>query len=154
MMVKGDYKFIYTHGIIAQLYNLKNDPDELNNLIFDENYKKIYQDLYFQTLAEWRFQEYSPIKVTLKRKKMKWEKSDEFTDYAVYFSNTNDVTKAKLIATNISENSFEVKDNGYYWLIAKPKLSKTSKFYGEKIPVAVEVYSFILPVSDAVKYVR
>ena len=154
MMRKGDYKFIYTHGIIDQLYNLKEDPDELNNLIFDENHKAIYQDMYFQTLAEWRFQEYSPIKVSLKRKKIKWKKSDKFTDYSVYFSETNNVTNANLISDSINDNCFEVKKEGYYWLVAKPKLSNTSKFYGEQIPVAVEVYSFILPVSDAVKYVR
>jgi hypothetical protein len=154
MMRKGDYKFIYTHGIIDQLYNLKEDPDELNNLIFDENYKSIYQDMYFQTLAEWRFQEYSPIKASLKRKKIKWKKSDKFTDYSVYFSETNDVTNANLISDSINDNCFEVKKEGYYWLVAKPKLSKTSKFYGEQIPVAVEVYSFTLPVSDAVKYVK
>jgi iduronate 2-sulfatase len=66
MMRKGDFKFIYTHGIIDQLYNLKNDPDELNNLIFDKNYTKIYQDMYFETLANWNFQEYSPLKIRKK----------------------------------------------------------------------------------------
>jgi arylsulfatase A-like enzyme len=152
MMRQGDYKFIYTHGIIDQLYNLKNDPDELNNLIFDKKYSKMRQDMYFQTLAEWRFQEYAPIKVTLNKNKMEWLKSDEFTNYTVYYSKTNDSKNANLIANNIAINSHKVTKSGYYWLVAKPKLSKTSDFYGQKIPVAVENYSQILPISDAVEY--
>jgi hypothetical protein len=33
-------------------------------------------------------------------------------------------------------------------------LSKTSKFYGEEIPVSVATYSHSLPISDAVQYVK
>ncbi|GAA4270513.1 sulfatase family protein [Hyunsoonleella aestuarii] len=152
MMRKGDYKFVYTHGIIDQLYNIKTDPDELNNLIFDDNYKTIYQDMYFQTLAGWQFQEYSPIEVSLKKKKMKWEKSDAFKIYAIYYSASDNIKEARLILDNIAENSFEPKEKGYYWLVARPKLSKTSKFYGDDIPVAVENYSYTLPISDILKF--
>ena len=152
MMRKGDFKFIYTHGIIDQLYNIKKDPDELNNLIFDNNHKEIYQDMYFQTLAEWHFQEYSPIKVTLKKNKIKWQKSDVVSSYAIYFSKTNDVMDGGLIANDIIKNDYEVSEKGYYWLIAKPKLSKTSKFYGVDIPVAVEKYTYTLPISEAIEY--
>ncbi len=152
MIRKGDYKFIYTHGIIDQLYNLKKDPDELNNLIFDKNHTKMYQDMYFETLADWRFQEYSPIKVVLDKNKMQWPKSDEFTNYAIYYSKTNDVMSAGLIANNITENYYEISKEGHYWLVAKPKFSKTSDFYGKNTPVAVENYSYILPVSDAISY--
>ncbi len=152
MMRKGDYKFIYTHGIIDQLYNLKNDPDELNNLIFDKNHSEMYQDMYFETLSDWRFQKYSPIKVTLNKNKMEWPKSDEFTSYAIYYSKNNDSKNASLLADNIAANSHKISKEGYYWLVAKPKLSKTSDFYGDKIPVAVENYSQILPISDAIEY--
>jgi arylsulfatase A-like enzyme len=152
MMRKGDFKFIYTHGIIDQLYNLKNDPDELNNLIFDKNHAEIYQDMFFQTMAEWRFQEYSPIKITLNQNKIEWATSEEFSNYAIYFSKTNDSVNASLIANNIANNYYEISKNGYYWLVAKPKLAKTSDFYGKNTPVAVENYSNILPISDAINY--
>lgn len=152
MMRKGDFKFIYTHGIIDQLYNIKNDPDELNNLIFDKKHAKIYQEMYFQTLAEWRFQQYSPIKITLNKNKMEWPKSEEFSNYAIYFSKTNDSTNATLIVNNIANNYYQIAEKGYYWLIAKPKLSKTSDFYGKNTPVAVDDYSYILPISDAIYY--
>ena len=152
MMRKGDFKFIYTHGIIDQLYNLKDDPDELNNLIFDQKYQKVYQEMYFQTMADWRFQEYSPIKVSLKKNKLKWKQSNEFKSYAVFYSTTKDAKEANLIASNINDDCLKVKKEGYYWLLATPKLTKTSKFYGEDIPVAVNTYSFLLPVSDVVFY--
>lgn len=150
MMRKGDYKFIYTHGIIDQLYNLKHDPDELNNLIFDQKYQKIYQEMYFQTIVDWRFQEYSPIKVSVKKNNLNWKQSSEFTNYAVFYSTNKDANKANLIASNINDNCLKIKKEGYYWLIAQPKLTKTSKFYGEDIPVAVNTYSFHLPISDVV----
>lgn len=154
MMCKGNYKFIYTHGIIDQLYNVKQDPDELNNLIFDKKHKEVYQNMFFQILAEWRFQEYNPLIIKLKRRKMKWSKSDEFSSYSIYFSKTKEVVNAKLIVEKVKGNSFEVKEEGFYWLAAKPLLSKTSKFYGEEIPVAVATYSHSLPISDAVQYVK
>lgn len=152
MMKKGPYKFIYTHGIIDQLYNIEEDPDELNNLIFSEDHQDIYNQMYFETLAEWRFQEYSPIKLKLKNGELKWKNSSEFSEYAVYYSKTVDYTQAKMIKSEISGNSFRAKKKGYYWLVATPKFTKTSKFYGENTPVAVEKYSFTLPVSDQVYF--
>jgi len=152
MMKKGDYKFIYTHGIIAQLYNIKEDPDELNNLIFSKKHQGIYNDMFFQTLGNWRFQEYSPIKGAVENNNIKWQKSNDFNSYAVYFSSNNDMLNAKLIANNITTNYYKAAKKGYYWITAKPKYSKTSKFYGDKVPVAVAQYSFTLPVSDVIAY--
>jgi arylsulfatase A-like enzyme len=152
MMKKGDFKFIYTHGIIDQLYDVKNDSDELNNLIFSDKHKKIYKEMYFQTLAEWRFQEYSPIHTTLKKNEINWKDSTDFKEYALYYSKTADSKNAILVKDNIQKYSISVKEKGYYWIVATPKLTKTSNFYGDKIPVAVDKYSFTLPVSDAVLF--
>jgi arylsulfatase A-like enzyme len=149
MMREGDYKFIYTHGIIDQLYNIKEDPNELNNLIFDAQHQNLYRDMYFQTLSEWRFQEYTPMQVVAKGKKLKWRKSDEFFSYMVYFAPTNDPTQATMVTHDIEKNTFVTTDKGVYWVVAKPVLSKTSQFYGA-LPVAVETYSYTLPVSDPV----
>ena len=150
MMRKGDYKFIYTHGIIDQLYDIKKDPDELHNLIFDKNYKMIWQNMYFQTLADWRFQEYEPIKINLENHRITWPASDEFKSFDLYFSKTDHSGDAELLAENVKGNSYESTKKGFYWLLAHPKLVKTSKFYGNAIPVAVQNYSYTLPVSDPV----
>lgn len=152
MMRKGDFKFIYTHGIIDQLYNLKNDPDELNNLIFDKNYTKIYQDMYFQTLAEWRFQEYALIKTTIKGKQISWDTSKDFKSYTIFYSKTPNHEDAILLKHNLEKPSYSLKEKGFYWVLASPKLTKTSDFYGNTIPVAVEAYSYILPISDPVAF--
>jgi hypothetical protein len=154
MMKKGDFKFIYTHGIISQLYDVKNDPDELNNLIFDKKYTKVYQDMYFQTLVNWNFQQYSPIEVALVKNKITWNKTDEFSNYAIYYSSTSDIMAASLIADNVKNNFYEISKQGYFWLVAKPKLTKTSDFYGKDIPVGVEKYSYTLPVSMVMQYGR
>lgn len=151
MMRKGNYKFIYTHGIIDQLYDLKNDPDELKNLIFEKKYREVYQDMYFQTLADWRFQKYSPITLSCDEKKISWENNDTFMEFAIFYSKTSDSKDAKLLIDRIIANSFTPKQKGYYWVLAKPKLTKTSKFYGDKIPVAVEKYSYILPISNPIQ---
>ena len=41
-MIRSDnWKFIYYHGYNNQLFNLKNDPDEMNNLSGLKEYSKI-----------------------------------------------------------------------------------------------------------------
>jgi len=42
-----DYKFIFNHGLwgVNELYNIKKDPYEMNNLIRDPNHKKIAREL-------------------------------------------------------------------------------------------------------------
>ena len=150
MMRKGDYKFIYTHGIIDQLYNVKEDQNELKNLIFDNKYNEIYQSMRFQTLAEWRFQEYQPIKASVSNSKIEWNNTSESTKHLVFYSKDANPQNAQLVKDLIDESSFQTKNKGYYWIVAHPKLSKTSDFYGKDLPVAVDNYSYVLPVSDAV----
>tara|TARA_R110002126_G_scaffold291762_1_gene457086 strand:- start:8683 stop:10515 length:1833 start_codon:yes stop_codon:yes gene_type:complete len=152
MMKKGNYKFIYTHGIIDQLYNLKEDPDELNNLIFSEKHQDIYDDMYFQIISNWRFQEYSPIEVSLYNNKLKWKKNNSSGKFAIYYAEKENTTEATLLKDEITTDSFTLNKKGYYWLTEKPKLTKISKFYGVKIPVAVNDYSFTLPVSEVIKF--
>ncbi|WP_445749293.1 sulfatase family protein [Polaribacter sp.] len=150
MMKKGDFKFIYTHGIIDQLYDIKNDPDELNNLIFSKEHQKLYKEMYFQTLAEWRFQEYSPINTTLRKNEIIIQTSDNFKQYTLFYSKTANYKEAILLKDAILGDKISVKEKGYYWILATPILAKTSDFYGDKIPVAVEKYSYILPISNPI----
>ncbi len=41
----GEYKYIYNHGQINELYHLGNDQFELNNLVDDTNYKNILDEM-------------------------------------------------------------------------------------------------------------
>jgi len=44
MVRKGAFKYVYIHGYEGQLFNLKNDPDEWNNLINDRKYASMIED--------------------------------------------------------------------------------------------------------------
>ncbi|MEQ8548684.1 MAG: sulfatase-like hydrolase/transferase [Cyclobacteriaceae bacterium] len=151
MLRTGDYKFVYTHGIVHQLFNLRDDPNELVNLAMDKQYEKETKDFYFLTMAEWRFQEYDAIKASLQGKALQWETHDQFASYDVYYSETPSHKKAKSIAKNLEKNSFNVSKAGYYWILANPNYVKTTQRFGDR-PVAVETYTNKLPISDPIKF--
>lgn len=53
MIRQGDYKLIYTHGFPDLLYNLRDDPRELNNLAADRAHAKILESLRGNLLEDW-----------------------------------------------------------------------------------------------------
>ena len=53
MVRKGNYKFMYTHGHPDLLFDLVSDPDELNNLATDQNYKQLIDDLKKQAMKDY-----------------------------------------------------------------------------------------------------
>jgi iduronate 2-sulfatase len=149
MMRLGDYKLVYTHGVINQLYNVTEDPNEMNNLVLDKNYQEMQRDLCFQTLAEWRPQEYNALKITRNSDIISWDSFEGVKNYVLYFAETNTPIEAKLIATEIEGTSYKVTKNGYYWVMAIPQLTRTTKRLGD-IPVYMADYTMKLPVSDVI----
>ena len=65
MIRSNDWKYIYYHGYNNQLFNLKSDPDEMNNLAGLKDYSKIEARLKNKLLNEW-----DPLKIkeTIKKK--------------------------------------------------------------------------------------
>ena len=58
-MIRSDnWKFIYYHGYNNQLFNLKTDPDEMNNLSGLKEYSKIETKLLNKILKHWK-----PVKI-------------------------------------------------------------------------------------------
>jgi choline-sulfatase len=51
MIRDGDYK--YTHWVhdVAELYNLRTDPQEMHNLAFDNEYRHVAEKLRTQLFA-------------------------------------------------------------------------------------------------------
>jgi len=45
MLIKGDYKYCYYPKEEGELYNLKDDPNELNNLAGNQKYEIIEEDM-------------------------------------------------------------------------------------------------------------
>ena len=65
MIRTDDWKFIYYHGYNNQLFNLKNDPDEMKNLSGLKEYSKIETKLNEKILKDWKPQK---IKKTIESK--------------------------------------------------------------------------------------
>jgi len=151
MLRQGNYKYVYTHGIIHQLYDLKNDPNELVNLALDSNYTEVLRDFYFRTIAEWRFQEFTPIEVQLSNGQLTWESHDQFKDYIIYYAHSGKVNEARAISGPVDSHTYEVTESGTYWVLANPKYIKTTPRFGN-VPVAVASYTTKLPISDPVNY--
>lgn len=151
MLRTGDFKFVYTHGIVHQLYNLKDDPNELENLALSNRHDDLVRKLYFKTVADWRFQKYYPIEAKVTGNLLKWSPGKNAASYSIFYSSTSDIQTAEMVATGITRDEFKIKRKGFYWILADPKFSKTTPRFGNT-PVAVKDYSYELPVSDAVEF--
>jgi len=53
MVREGDWKLIYYHGMPSQLFNLKNDPGELVDLIDVQEHEKVASHLTALVLEDW-----------------------------------------------------------------------------------------------------
>ena len=53
MVKKGDWKYMYLEGVDTLLYNLKDDPDEINNLSGQQDYAEIEKELANIALHNW-----------------------------------------------------------------------------------------------------
>ncbi len=149
MMRKGKYKFVYTHGIIHQLYDIASDPDELNNLILDPAYTELAKQYAFETLAQWRFEKYYPITLKVKGNKLSWTELSQAKGYNLFYSPTNTPAKASLLQQDIKKTTVKVDKKGYYWLLADFNLTRTTKRLGDT-PVWLKNHTYRLPISDPI----
>jgi len=53
MVKKGEWKYMYLEGVDTVLYNLKDDPNELNNLSGHLDHKNIEQELHEIAMQDW-----------------------------------------------------------------------------------------------------
>ena len=53
MIRRGSWKYVYTHGEAAQLYDLSNDPAESENLATDPQYRAIRDELHQSVFDGW-----------------------------------------------------------------------------------------------------
>ena len=57
MVRRGSFKYIYTHGYPGLLYNLEDDPLELNNLAGQREYAEVEDELLEIILSDWNPEE-------------------------------------------------------------------------------------------------
>jgi choline-sulfatase len=53
MVRMGPWKYIFTHGLAPLLFNLENDPDELNNLAGQTTHTQTEQSLHARLVQDW-----------------------------------------------------------------------------------------------------
>jgi len=59
MIRRGHYKFCYCSADPAQLYDLKNDPNELHNLANNEDHKEIFNAFMEEMTQRWDFEKFT-----------------------------------------------------------------------------------------------
>lgn len=70
MLRKGDWKLVYDMDGNGQLYNLKKDPTELDNLFENRSYKTIKNEM-IENLLRWEISAQDPIPVPRQRYRFK-----------------------------------------------------------------------------------
>lgn len=132
-----NYKYIYTHGMIEQLYDLKEDPDELNNLVLTSpsEYQSITDKLRLSVLDDWTIDARPTFDVNMNRSNgeliFSWDKVGCMAEYILYRSQNGDPLTAVEIARGESpclKDIAPLREDACYWVVAMPEF--TRKFYG------------------------
>jgi arylsulfatase A-like enzyme len=154
MAVDSRYKYIYTHGCIDQLFDLKNDPKELKNLAIDSKFDKVRYQLRLQTLQDWEIDSCRQLglKAVAGKKgvSLEWESIHPEATYAVYRSGT--LLKAGCSGTGFIDRTARLGETCSYQVLATIPLKRTytdhlgHSRYGN-MPVMTENYPTRLPIT-------
>lgn len=154
MAVDGRYKYIYTHGCIDQLFDLKNDPKEANNLATDPSCDKVRNELRLQTMESWEIDSCRQLglKATVENQgvALEWESADPEAMYSVYRS--GELLRNDASSTAFVDRSVEPDKTYSYQVMATVPLTRTytdhlkHSRYGE-LPVMTETYPVRLPIT-------
>ena len=158
-----NYKYIYTHGFIDQLYDLEADPKEQHNLAISPSSEisEIIEQLKFRTLADWTVDDFPLLSVNVERtgKNLKFtinENIPSAVKYVLYASDTSDFEKAEKVV-ELDKNTILIKDESgnerYYWIMVEEKMERTfgpSKLYSG-VKVATSVFPANIPMTVEMK---
>lgn len=154
MMLDNKYKYVYTHGMIDQLYDVVNDKGEMTNLALNPTYSELIQKYRLQTLNNWliKFDRQMTAKAFRKGKtiKVEWEKVPEVKSYTVWRSSTpgtaNAVKLAEVTDTQFNDDKVASKGQNYYWVTANWDFTRISA-RSKTIPMLTQVLPEVLPVT-------
>jgi arylsulfatase A-like enzyme len=159
MAVTERFKYVYTHGVIDQLFDRINDPGETVNLATDPAYDEVRAHLKLQTLESWELDSYPQLDIQASVKEgrvdLTWESASPDADYTIYRSKSPDISAAGPIAKNLSETAFadttaQIGGSYSYWVLANIPLTQpfTDRFgkkrYGNR-PVLTAEYPHLIP---------
>lgn len=156
MLLDNNYKYVYTHGMIDQLYDVKADKAEMNNLAMNPQSASVVEYYRFVTLGNWdmKFNRKMVVKKSDKGSKhqLEWEQVPEVKSYTIWKGTSSDVKKAvKLVEvtdTNYSVN--KEKTTAYYWITANWNLTRLST-RSKTIPMLTQELPEVLPITMPVE---
>lgn len=156
MLLDNSYKYVYTHGMIDQLYDVKADKAEMNNLALETKSAPTVERYRFLAIENWnmKFNRKMEAKTTRQgsKNKLEWEQVPEVKSYTVWKSASPDALKAVKLA-EITENKYVVKKEkatAYYWITANWNLTRLST-RSKTVPMLTQELPEVLPITMLVK---
>lgn len=144
----GDYKYVYTHGFIEQLYDLRKDPNEDQNLAVNPSpeIQRILEKLRLATLDGWMVDECPLFEVNMRRKEgaivFNWDSDPCVEEYVLYRSVTGNPLDAVEIARGRDslKDGNPLKSDACYWIVGQVKLERempeSKMYHGIKVATA------------------
>lgn len=156
MLLDNTYKYVYTHGMIDQLYDVKADREEMNNLALDPQLASTIELYRFLTLENWNVKFNRKMVASVVKMgahpQLKWEQVPEVKSYTIWKSASPDATKAIKLA-EVSDTSYRIqkeKSTAYYWITANWNLTRLSA-RSKTIPMLTQKLPEVLPVTMPVR---
>ncbi|MFA5688130.1 MAG: sulfatase-like hydrolase/transferase [Kiritimatiellales bacterium] len=164
MCITDQYKYVYTHGCIDQLFDRVKDPQEMENLAVDSAYNETRRRLKFITLESWELDSYPQLEIQAaagdKHITLSWQPAGEGAVYTLFRSDSPDVSDAVPVGKNIrqltyTDSSVHAGAHYSYWVMADVPLTRafTDKFGKQRYgitPVLTAEYPRVLPASGRV----
>jgi arylsulfatase A-like enzyme len=131
MVCYRNMKYVYTHGVSGQLYNLENDPGEKVNLHGNPALLLERVQLQLLALSEWTLFEYKHIVAGVRNKGKKtiltWEEEDDAKSWIIIASNTDNPLDAIILDDNCKKTFYELPRNKYgsAWIMKNPVYKKS-----------------------------
>lgn len=145
------FKYVYTHGMIDQLYDATGgDPDEMHNLALDTRYADTVARFRMLTLCGWELPYIGQMKGSATRRgdrtHLTWQAVKQADKYIVWGATEPDPAKSRRLGETDGTSFTTRGAERYFWVTASWKLTQ----YGERsreIPMIAESYPEVLPVT-------
>jgi arylsulfatase A-like enzyme len=142
MLLDKDYKYVYTQGIIDELYDVQNPDGEMTNLAFDPAYKDVVDRYKLMTLHDWIFTLEDPSRKPIHQQmagvarrtgdsvELEWRNLDQVKSYIIWRADSNDPKSAVKLAEQKGVgliDSSAPKGPAYYWVVGNWNFTRLSK---------------------------